>query len=226
MMSSSLFALLLAALLVSSAVAQHQCVSYGYCGKDEDTEKDLPCAVDGQPTPIEKSKVQGVCPALLDSDGKEVPACCDAKQLQVFKDEFKALTKLISYKSNCFLNFQNLVCQAFCSPRQSEFFVVNATARVSEKNVAAEAVYVVDQDYAESLYATCRDARTYVFGIKLPKFMCGKHGSSCSTERFLNFIGSTPAEGGHSPVKIHYVLSKTPVKVGGKDLTPFKSTLF
>ncbi|KAK8772986.1 hypothetical protein V5799_012481 [Amblyomma americanum] len=222
MSSQWLFALAVGIAFVSSARAQ--CISYGYCGTDDDSGKPLPCSVNREPVPIKKNVIEGACPALIGSSGESVPACCDVKQAEAFKSEFKTLFNLgVGKTSACFLNFQNLVCQAFCSPRQSEFFAINGTVEKGNGHPSAtDSVYAVSKKFAERVYNTCKDVRTYVFGIKLMRYMCGKHGNSnCNAERLLEFVGSIWSEGGYSPIKIRHVITDSPITVGGKKLEPF-----
>ncbi|CAN7991909.1 unnamed protein product, partial [Ixodes hexagonus] len=205
------------------------CVTYGVCGLHEDTEKDLPCSAETDPVPMAKNSLANACPALATSDSKEVPVCCDAKQLNTFVADLKQMSRLgVSRKSPCFLNFQNLICQSVCSPQQSDFIAVNASSKPAEKGKphVVESVYAVSKKFAEGVYNSCKDTRTIVLGIKLLKFMCGKYGvSDCSPERFLEFVGSTSDQGGHFPFKTHYVISEGPVTVNGKQLTPLDRPL-
>ncbi|KAH7940924.1 hypothetical protein HPB49_008117 [Dermacentor silvarum] len=222
MSSSWLFTVAVSVTLVASALSQ--CVTYGYCGTDEDSGKPLPCAVKRDPVPIESGILKHACPALIDSSGKSVPACCDANQVAAFKSELKNLVTLgVGRRSKCFRNFQNLVCQAFCSPQQSRFVAINGTSSEgSNQTSATESVYALNKNFAEEVYRACKDVRTWVFGIKLMKYMCGKYGNSdCSAQRFLDFVGSISSEGGYSPLKIHHVLTKDPITVDGQKLEPF-----
>ncbi|KAH7972456.1 NPC intracellular cholesterol transporter 1 [Rhipicephalus sanguineus] len=219
MSSSWLFTVAVGVTLVSSALAQ--CVTYGYCGRDEDSDKPLPCAVKRNPAPLESSFLEDACPALV--DGKAAYACCDAEQAAVFKSEYKTLISLgVRKDSKCFKNFQNLVCQAFCSPKQSEFVAVNGTSGSGEKLSATESVYAVHKSFAQRVYDACKDVRTHIFGIKLMKYMCGKHADGkCSAQRFLDFVGAVYSEGGYSPLKIRHVLTDSPITVDGQTLEPF-----
>ncbi|KAL1466719.1 hypothetical protein MTO96_042532 [Rhipicephalus appendiculatus] len=221
MSSSWLFAVAVSVTLASSALAQ--CVTYGYCGKDEDSDKPLPCAVNNtRPVPLKSSFLEDACPALV--DGKAANVCCDAEQAAAFKAEYKALTSLgVRKDSKCFKNFQNLVCQAFCSPRQSKFVAINGTSSSSGGKLSAtESVYAVHKSFAQQVYDACKDVHTRVFGVKLMKFMCGKGGGrNCSPQRFLDFVGAVYSEGGYSPLKIRHVLTEGPITVDGQTLEPF-----
>ncbi|XP_075556630.1 NPC1-like intracellular cholesterol transporter 1 [Dermacentor variabilis] len=222
MSSSWLFTVAVSVTLVSSALSQ--CVTYGYCGTDGDSGKPLPCAVKRDPVPIESSILKDACPALIDSSDKSVPACCDAKQAASFKSELKSLVNLGVKKTDpCFRNFQNLVCQAFCSPKQSAFVAINGTSSEgSDQPSATESVYAVHKTFAEKVYDACKGIRTYIFWTKLMSYMCGKHGASgCSAQRFLDFVGSVYSEGGYSPIKIRHVLTEGPITVAGQKLEAF-----
>ncbi|KAH6948275.1 hypothetical protein HPB50_023329 [Hyalomma asiaticum] len=220
-----LFTVAVSVTLVSSALAE--CVTYGYCGTDEDSGKPLPCSLKRDPVSIDSKDLEGACPALLDGSGKPVSACCDADQAAKFVSEYKSLINLgVGRSSKCFRNFQNLVCQAFCSPKQSEFLAVNGTSAEGGKTSATDVVYAVNKRFAEEVYAACKDVRTWIFGIKLMRYMCGKHGSSnCSPQKFLDFVGSVYSEGGYSPLKIRHVLTEKPITVGGQKLEPFNPKL-
>ncbi|XP_054928931.1 NPC1-like intracellular cholesterol transporter 1 [Dermacentor andersoni] len=181
------------------------------------------------PANIESTLLQNACPALLDSAGEPVPACCDAHQAGSFKSQFGKLVKLgLGRDSKCFRNLQNLVYHAFCSPQQSHFVAVfGNSAKGKREPSATDIVYAVERNFAEVVYASCKDVRTQIFGIKLLYYMCGKYGSSkCSPQRFLDFLGARPSEGGYSPLKIRYVIAEAPVKVNGKTLEPFKADVF
>ncbi|KAH7941023.1 hypothetical protein HPB49_009327 [Dermacentor silvarum] len=222
-MSSSWLFIGVSATLVLSALAH--CVTYGHCGKDKGSGKHLPCALKRDPVIMEDKLLLNACPALLNSKGKAAPVCCDAKQAETFKSQFKSLINIgVHRDSTCFRNFQNIVCQAFCSPNQSQFVAIfgNST-KEGHKPSATDIVYAVERSFAEAVYASCKDVRTRIFGTKLMKYMCGRYGSSdCSPQRFLDFVGAVRSEGGHSPLKIRYVIAETSIKVNNKTLEPFK----
>ncbi|KAH6925147.1 hypothetical protein HPB50_001369 [Hyalomma asiaticum] len=211
------------AALVSSTLAQ--CVTYGFCGTDEDSGKPLPCAVKRDPVSIESDFLEGACPALVDSNGKPVPACCDAKQANSIKSELKTITALgVSTSSKCFKNFQNLVCQAFCSPGQSGFVAVNGTSTSEEggQPSATEMVYALNTSFAQQVFDACKDVRTIIFGTHLMRYMCGKPADGkCTPQTFLDFVGAVHSEGGYSPLKIHHVLTESSITVDGQELEPF-----
>ncbi|KAH7972459.1 hypothetical protein HPB52_012447 [Rhipicephalus sanguineus] len=61
---------------------------------------------------------------------------------------------------------------------------------------------------------------------KLMNYMCGSYGvRHCTAQHFLDFVGAVRSEGGHSPLKIRYVLTELPISVDGRTLTPFKPDL-
>ncbi|KAH6925148.1 hypothetical protein HPB50_001370 [Hyalomma asiaticum] len=224
MSRSRLFAVALCATLACSTLSH--CVTYGYCGTDRASGKPLPCAIERSPAALENDVLEKVCPALLSAKGRSTLACCDRGQAEVFKSQFKKLTRLgVRRDSDCFRMFQNVVCQAMCSPRQSDFVEVFASRTDGKcpKPSATQLVYAIERSYAEQVYDACKTVRTIVFGANLMKFMCGKYGvDECSPDRFLAFVGSVRSEGGHSPLKFHYILTELPIRVNGKYLTPYK----
>ncbi|KAL1466720.1 hypothetical protein MTO96_042533 [Rhipicephalus appendiculatus] len=226
MSSIWLFSVAVGVTLVSSALTS--CVTYGYCGTDRNSGKRLPCAVRREPVSIRNSDLEGACPALMNSSGESVPVCCDVQQAAAYKYEFVKLLRLgVGKDSKCFKNFENFMCQAFCSPNQSKFLAVfKYSAEGKCQPSATETIYVLDKHFAENVYEACKDVRTRVFGMKLMSFMCGKYGyRKCTARHFFDFVGAVYAEGGHSPLKIRHVLAETPVSVNGLRLEPFKSDI-
>nr|XP_050048150.1 NPC intracellular cholesterol transporter 1-like [Dermacentor andersoni] len=226
MSNSWLFTVALTVTLVSSALAE--CVTYGNCGTDPDSGKPLPCAAKRHPVPLESQLLEKACPALLDPSGKPTPVCCDATQAKNMVSELKTLRDIIvKTDQRCFPNFQNLVCQAYCSPKQSEFVAVNRTSTAeSGESSATELVYAVHPSFAEGVYAACKDTRTRYLGFKVPTLMCKKGLlQKCSPQRFLDFIGSVASEGGHSPVKMKFQITKSQYTVGDHKLEPHNPSL-
>lgn len=228
MYGSCLFTVAICATLVSSTLSD--CVTYGYCGTDDATGKRLPCAIKRGPGPIKSDFLKDACPELLDTKGQPALACCSSEQAEVFKSEFKKFLLLgVGRKSECFKKFQNIVCQPICSPHQSHFVAVFANRTEGNKcpnPLATAIVYAVERSYAETVYNACKDVRTLIFGTKLMKYMCGSYGvSRCTAQHFLDFVGAIRSEGGHSPLKIRYVLTELPIAVNGRMLTPFKPDL-
>ncbi|XP_037499619.1 uncharacterized protein LOC119373637 [Rhipicephalus sanguineus] len=228
MCGSCLFTVAVCAALVSSTLSD--CVTYGYCGTDYATGKRLPCAIKRAPGPIRSDYLEDACLELLDTKSQTALACCSSEQAEVFKSEFKKLIYLgVRRGSECFKKFQNVVCQALCSPFQSHFVAVFANRTEGNKcpnPSATEIVYAVERSYAEAVYDTCKDVRTHIFGRKLMNYMCGSYGvRHCTAQHFLDFVGAVRSEGGHSPLKIRYVLTELPISVDGRTLTPFKPDL-
>ncbi|KAL1466812.1 hypothetical protein MTO96_042496 [Rhipicephalus appendiculatus] len=221
---SRLLTVAVCAMLVSLTLSD--CVTYGYCGTDDMSGKRLPCAIRRGPAAVDSALLENACPALLSASGHPALACCDPQQANTIKSQLKRLNYLgVRSNSECFLKFQNVVCQAVCSPYQSHFVAVfaNRTEGNSPVPSATAIVYVVETTFAEQVYNACKDVRTYVLGRKLMKYMCGSYrASECSAQRFLDFVGAVHSEGGHSPFKIYYVLSDVPISVNGRWLTPFK----
>uniref|UniRef100_A0A224YFB9 Niemann-Pick C1 protein n=1 Tax=Rhipicephalus zambeziensis TaxID=60191 RepID=A0A224YFB9_9ACAR len=221
---SRLLTVAVCATLVSSTVSD--CVTYGYCGTDDMSGKRLPCAIRRGPAAMGSELLENACPALLSTKGYPALACCDPEQAYTIKSQLRKLIYLgVRSDSECFLNFQNVVCQAVCSPYQSHFVAVfaNRTDGQCPKPSATAIVYAIETSFAEQVYNACKDVRTRIFRRRLLSYMCGSYrASECSAQRFLDFVGAVHSEGGHSPFKIYYVLTEVPISVNGQSLTPFK----
>ncbi|XP_075539102.1 NPC1-like intracellular cholesterol transporter 1 [Dermacentor variabilis] len=226
MSNSWLFTVALTVTLVSSALAE--CVTYGNCGTDPDSGKPLPCAAKRHPVPLESQLLEKACPALLDPSGEPTPVCCDATQAKNMVSGLEDLRSwIVKTDVRCFPNFQNLVCQAYCSPKQSKFIAVNSTSTTESGELSAtELVYAVYPSFADGVYAACENTRTPLLGLKLMTFMCKKSfPGKCSPQRFLDFIGSVASEGGHSPVKMKFEITKSQYTVGDRKLEPHNPSL-
>ncbi|KAH9361897.1 hypothetical protein HPB48_003694 [Haemaphysalis longicornis] len=120
----------------------------------------------------------------------------------------------------CMLNFKDLLCRMTCSPEQSRFLAVNATAGTPNPHVVAM-VYALRPEYTQAVYDSCKDVRSVVLGIKLMTLMCGGRVLGCTPQKWLDFLGSTPADGGYSPFKIHHVITQEPLVLSrGQTLMP------
>uniref|UniRef100_A0A6G5A668 Putative conserved secreted protein n=1 Tax=Rhipicephalus microplus TaxID=6941 RepID=A0A6G5A668_RHIMP len=224
MSSSRILTVAVCAMLVSSTMSH--CITYGYCGTDDMSGKRLPCAIKRVPAAMKSVLLEKSCPALVSTKGHTALTCCDTEQAYTIKSQLKKLIYLgVRSDSECFLSFQNIVCQAVCSPHQSHFVAVfaNRTEENSPKPSVTAIVYAVEKNFAEQVYNACKDVRTRVFRRRLLSYMCGNYrANQCSAQRFLDYVGAVYSEGGYSPFKIRYVLTDVPISVNGRMLTPFK----
>ncbi|KAK8754969.1 hypothetical protein V5799_030916 [Amblyomma americanum] len=205
--------------------AAADCVFRGHCADDEDTDKAIPCAVHQPPAPLAGVSpwrlFADVCPQLAAEVEGSRRVCCDVAQVQDLARELEQPARLGMAKCpGCMLNFKDLLCRMTCSPNQSQFLAVNSTAKVGSGPHVTEMVYALRPDYARGVYDSCKDVRSVVLGIKLMTLMCGGRVLGCSPQKWLDFLGSTPAEGGYSPFKIHHVITDQPVAPLGRPLTP------
>ncbi|KAH7978200.1 hypothetical protein HPB49_004795 [Dermacentor silvarum] len=218
----------LSALLLLLCSVQHaatDCVFRGHCANDDDTGKAIPCAVRQKPAPMGDDSswrlFSDVCPQLAAEVKADRAVCCDVSQVQDLARELEQPASLGMTKCPaCMLNFKDLLCRMTCSPNQSQFLAVNATAKTGSRPHVAEMVYALRPDYAQGVYDSCKDVRSVVLGIKLMTLMCGGRVLGCSPQKWLDFLGSTSAEGGYSPFKIHHVITERPVAPLGRPLTP------
>lgn len=201
-----------------------QCVFRGHCADDEDTDKAIPCAVRQRPVALDDSSWRvfaEVCPQLAADVKSNRAVCCDISQVQDLARELEQPARLGMAKCRgCMLNFKDLLCRMTCSPEQSRFLAVNATAGTPNPHVVAM-VYALRPEYTQAVYDSCKDVRSVVLGIKLMTLMCGGRVLGCTPQKWLDFLGSTPADGGYSPFKIHHVITQEPLVLSrGQALMP------
>ncbi|CAN8001198.1 unnamed protein product [Ixodes pacificus] len=205
------------------------CEFRGHCANDADTDKAIPCAVHQDAvaleTPTSWQAFADLCPQLAAEIHPDRKVCCDVSQVEDLARELEQPARLGMAKCpGCMLNFRDFLCRMTCSPKQSDFLAVNATAREGIGPHVVEMIYAVREEFAQGVYDSCKDVRSVVLGIKLMTLMCGGRVFGCSPQRWLEFLGSTAPEGGYSPFKIHYVLTGEPaVRRAGRNLTPLSA---
>ncbi|GFU44343.1 NPC intracellular cholesterol transporter 1, partial [Nephila pilipes] len=134
---------------------------------------------------------------------------------------------------SCMHNFRQLVCYLSCSPWQSRILNVTRSRWIeTDENTQVEAVdevdYHVSELYAYLLYESCKDVQGLIPGTVIVDFLCGSWGGShCNPERWMEFMGTTPADGGYSPFKINHVLHvEDKIKIDGHTFFPFKEPTY
>lgn len=206
--ASSTLLFLVAAASTVFAVDGQKCVMRGICDMDGTR---APCVYDGEPKAIEsasaRATLEGVCGDVLGNVSE--PLCCDANQAEDFAENLESAKAIgLDNCAACSVNFRTLMCQMLCSPRQAEFMQL-LTSEVNEdkeRHVATMNYYVTPK-FVQGMYDSCKDSRSKIPSIALFNFMCGRWGSDCTSERWLGFLGATPADGGLSPMSVKHVLT-------------------
>ncbi|KAF8767941.1 NPC intracellular cholesterol transporter 1-like [Argiope bruennichi] len=227
-------------LLTTSSKQDGQCVMYDQC---KGHYGPAPCVYNGPPKPLQKDipidgnitavqLLQNLCPEFVTNDDPHV--CCSTKQLIGFKEQMDvAEVSGFSRCPSCYHNFRQLICFLSCSPHQNEIFTVtksywNGKDNESKDEIVEEGEYHLSELYAYSLFDSCKELQGFIPGTLFLDFACGYWGSKeCSPERWLEFLGSTPYEGGHSPFKCQYILHvEDKVDINGHTFYPMKEPHF
>ncbi|CAL1281505.1 unnamed protein product [Larinioides sclopetarius] len=227
-------------LLATSSKKDGHCVMYDQC---KGYDGAAPCVYKGPPKQLEKDfqidgnitavqLLQELCPEFAFDDDPYV--CCSAKQLSNFKEQMD-LAEVAGFSRcpSCYHNFRQLICFLSCSPWQNEYLNVTKSYWYkkkdgSENEVVEEAEYHLSELYAYSLFDSCKELQGFIPGTLFLDFACGSWGGKqCSPERWLEFIGSTPYDGGQSPFKCHYVLHvEDKININGQTFYPMKEPHF
>uniref|UniRef100_V5GX94 Putative niemann-pick type c-1a n=1 Tax=Ixodes ricinus TaxID=34613 RepID=V5GX94_IXORI len=199
-----------------------KCIMRGACDQDGIRGS---CPYDGEPQVIDKPEaralLEGICGDVFANSSQ--PLCCDADQLDDFHENFESARVLgLDNCPACSVNFRALLCSMTCSPRQSDFLRLIKTAVNEEDKTThvAEIDYHLTPSFANGLFDSCVDTRSRIASIPLLNFMCGKWAQNCTAERWLGFLGSTPARGGLSPFDINFVQVTQPRVVDGTTYLP------
>lgn len=203
-------------------VVDGKCVMRGICDKDD--TRGL-CVYDGEPQVFDDPEAVATMDTLCGDVflNSSQPFCCTAEQVEDFSENLES-AKVIGLDNcpACSFNFRRLVCHLACSPNQSQFLrVVDSAVKEDEKPYVTHVNYYVTPRYAQGLFDSCADAKSRVASIALLNFMCGKWGKNCTSERWLDFLGSTPSAGGLSPFTVTYVqVEDAGVTVDGCNIKP------
>ncbi|XP_077969319.1 NPC1-like intracellular cholesterol transporter 1 [Styela clava] len=146
------------------------------------------------------------CPDLAPPDSESAFACCSWSQLNTLAEQLVASALLFARCPSCVANLYNLICQNTCSPNQSMF--VNVT-RSMENNqptpIALEYTAHLSKDFADRVFNSCKDVVFPQTNGKAVDLMCnGYSGPECTTQRWLDYMGST--NNGIAPMDIIFKL--------------------
>ncbi|XP_035212713.1 NPC intracellular cholesterol transporter 1-like isoform X1 [Stegodyphus dumicola] len=214
--------ILLAVAGLYQIVSGSHCVMYGICGENDFGE--ATCAYNGTAKLLDNEEaleiLQEICPDVLRESNV---LCCDAEQVIHLKKNLEiAATLGLGRCPSCITNFKKNFCQFACSPKQSDFLKVTAIGKSDEEDIIIEKLtYYMSRRYAEEAFASCKDIQGLTPGSTVLDMMCGTWGRDCTPERWLNFMGSTPADDGFSPFEIDYQLStETHLVIDGEHFYP------
>lgn len=217
-----LFLIVLAAIGIDQVLTEGHCIMHGFCGEND--FGDATCSYNGTAKRLENEEaletLEEICPDII----KETNVlCCSPEQIsQLQKNLEIAATLGLARCPSCLSNFRKNFCQFACSPRQSEFLKIEKLGESDDGDIIIEKLsYFMSRSYAEGMFASCKDIQGLTPGSTVLDLMCGGWGRECTPERWLNFMGSTPADDGFSPFEIKYHLtSDSELIVDGEKFFP------
>ncbi|UYV71550.1 NPC1 [Cordylochernes scorpioides] len=168
------------------------------------------CVYDGPPksiSSVSREIINQHCPKFLNT----TYLCCDDRQLDAMKNSFLAIEVFISKCPSCYMNFRNLICMYSCDPDQHKFVKIVSSRNISQdRQRVTNASYYVNKNFIYDIYDSCVGVIVLNLFNFIEYFMC-KYEKECTPEKWVEFLGSTDNEGGHSPYKINYILSEDPI---------------
>ncbi|XP_067129788.1 NPC intracellular cholesterol transporter 1-like isoform X2 [Centruroides vittatus] len=183
-----------------------ECVTYGYCGTW--IAGDASCPYTGPAKLLTDSKaltaLRNVCPDLI--TGNETYTCCNAIQAIQLEQKLQlAHTLGISRCPSCAMNFQKNFCHFTCSPNQHKFLRPTAyDTSDTNQTFISELDYYMNKRFAYKTFDSCKDVSGLMPGASVLELMCGSEGKKCAPDTWFKFLGSTPENGGFSPIQINY----------------------
>ncbi|GFY26133.1 NPC intracellular cholesterol transporter 1 [Trichonephila clavipes] len=200
--------LILAANGLHQVSAEGHCIMHGFCGEND--YGDATCSYNGTAKLLEDEEaletLQEICPDIIRETNV---LCCSPEQInQLQKNLEIAATLGLARCPSCLSNFRKNFCQFACSAKQSNFLKIEKLGKSDEGDLVIEKLtYFMSKRYAEGMFASCKDIQGLTPGSTVLDLMCGGWGRECTAERWLNFMGSTPADDGFSPFEIKYHLT-------------------
>ncbi|XP_053383047.1 NPC intracellular cholesterol transporter 1-like [Mercenaria mercenaria] len=192
------------------------CVWYGQCGTGWN-QGALNCPVTNKTrnspflTDPEGLRIlKRYCPQFYKGD-KNTRTCCDLAQLKAVEGNLALPDQLLQRCPACYSNFLNQICQMTCSPVQSKFLYANMNASCPGGDPAhgpctgggIPAVnYVMTDEYANTLYESCKDVQMPSANDKAMSVFCGRKAEDCDPKIWLSYMGNTG--NGRAPFPINY----------------------
>eukprot|EP00232_Nephroselmis_pyriformis_P010707 CAMPEP_0182890200 /NCGR_PEP_ID=MMETSP0034_2-20130328/22509_1 /TAXON_ID=156128 /ORGANISM="Nephroselmis pyriformis, Strain CCMP717" /LENGTH=326 /DNA_ID=CAMNT_0025023735 /DNA_START=167 /DNA_END=1144 /DNA_ORIENTATION=+ len=175
----------------AAAPGKGQCSMFGVCGFRADGGA-LNCAnatPAAKPSPQLSKDIQALCPALWDGAGGPAGAfCCSEEQFGILKSQVQQGVNFLLGCPACKNNFLHLFCTLACSPDQSLFTRVVATAPAASNNATAvtELDYLVSEGFGSGMYDSCKDVKFSAMNVKAMDFV---GGGATSYQAWLDFLG-------------------------------------
>ncbi|XP_076800191.1 NPC1-like intracellular cholesterol transporter 1 [Clavelina lepadiformis] len=192
------------------------CSGFGSCGYNNGVDNpkirgEMSCANNVPASTISKiteptwfDSLESVCPMLVSPEGP-TKVCCDRSQLRTLETQLTASELIFQRCPSCLENFVTLYCQITCSPNQATFVnVTNLYQNVDETmpGVSGQSVYI-SKKMADGLHASCKDVTFPQTNGKAIALVCnGFSGDACTSQQFLNYLGST--NNGVAPVDMDF----------------------
>ncbi|KAL4217752.1 NPC intracellular cholesterol transporter 1 [Mactra antiquata] len=194
--------------------SQGQCIWYGECGEGYNQGK-LNCPAGNNTTPRllqDKNALQilkDICPSIYKGDDSTY-TCCDADQINTVRKSVELPIQILKGCPACLYNFLDEICQLTCSPKQSNFMMVDESApELPNYSTGIKGIRIVlANKYAQDLTDSCLsvqmpDSNSYSLSI-----LCGRPASMCDKDSFFSYLGNTG--NGQAPFPIKYELTNGP----------------
>lgn len=187
----------------------------------------IPCIYNGDPMPMSDSAARNALKEMCPELSNEKALCCDSEQIIDLKNHAELFGVFLKVCPSCFANYQHLLCQITCSPKQAEFVkVLHHETGEEMKEQVTEVDVFLNQDFADGFYKSC--ANISRFGEKVIDVFCKPWPSDkCNPMRMLKYFGADFLHQGYSPYQIDYVLStESHIKWNGEDHPVVKITSY
>ena len=112
-----------------------------------------------------------------------------------------------------------------CAPNQAEYIDVtqytpSTAIKPDAQYMVTELTYYVSNKFSNDTFNSCKDVQFPSASAKVITTMCGGHGSDCTPQLFLSYLGTKDP----SPMQIDFFISNDTSETNGtKTFTPMNS---
>lgn len=118
--------------------------------------------------------------------------CCDESQAKTMDAGLSQSDGIVSRCPTCEKNFAQTVCEMTCAPDHSRFLTAGTvkTNPVDNVKYIDDIEYRLDDEYAQSIYNSCKGIIHPASGRPIMDIMCGAQDSrTCDHRKWLGYLG-------------------------------------
>ena len=182
---------------------------YGVCNRNSASSQN--CLYDGPGKRLNDIKAEEIlqnrCVDFFKDSNSTV--CCNAEQVFTMEESIQMAEGIFGRCQSCMRNLLKGICGIACDPHQSKYLNVLETKTGVFGTYANKVEYLIDREYTENVYESCKRVIHPSSGRLALDLACGTEATKCTAEKFFFFMGD-PIASPLVPFKIEYIYSENP----------------